>query len=94
MGTKSDKVFENGMAFEEENKDEMFDQYLMKDKNNLNIFSGETIHTEISEEDSHDINFIARMYAKRKGFLKFYDTSALFGSNVKTVFDEAIEQTY
>ena len=46
------------------------------------------------DESPNSISVIARKYAKRKGFAKYYETSSLFGSNVKTVFDEAIEVTY
>jgi len=36
---------------------------------------------------------MAQLYAKRKGFARYFATSSLFGTNVKNVFDEAIQQT-
>ena len=41
-----------------------------------------------------DINVMARVWAKKKNFACYLPTSSLFGSNVKNVFDEAIERTY
>ena len=36
---------------------------------------------------------MAQLYARKKGFARYFATSSLFGTNVKNVFDEAIQQT-
>mmetsp|Transcript_22732 Transcript_22732/g.28122 ORF Transcript_22732/g.28122 Transcript_22732/m.28122 type:complete len:83 (+) Transcript_22732:673-921(+) len=60
----------------------------------MQLIEDDSIHTQQEEEELNDISVIAKMYANRKGFANFYETSSLFSSNVKTVFDEAVEVTY
>ena len=43
---------------------------------------------------STQITRIAEMYSQKKGFDAHYETSSLFGTNVKNVFDEAIHSCY
>jgi hypothetical protein len=40
------------------------------------------------------LDFLAKEFAEQKGFEAYFKTSALFGSNVKNVFDEAIFKVY
>ena len=54
---------------------------------------GLTEDTKEPEEIENDIHKLAAFYAKQKGFAKYLQTSSLFGTNVKNVFDEAIEHT-
>ena len=46
------------------------------------------------DDDSSDINNMAKRWGKKKGFKIYLETSSLFGTNVKNVFDEAIQSTY
>ena len=41
-----------------------------------------------------DVNKVAENFAKNNGFVSYWKTSALFGTNVKNVFDQAIYATY
>ena len=54
--------------------------------------SKEEVSKELYELE-HDIHKMAALYAKKKGFAQYLQTSSLFGTNVKNVFDEAIEHT-
>ena len=56
------------------------------DQDETNAFVDETLE--------QDINTMAKLWSKRKGFTHYYKTSSLFGTNVKNIFDEAIQQTY
>lgn len=105
VGTKSDKVFENGQLMEEYDEDmedthqkNLFEEF-GDGNNDANLSRDSGLRYDEdgviqTDEDLNDINVMAKMYAKRKGFHKYYATSSLFGTNVKNVFDEAIEQTY
>ena len=47
-----------------------------------------------NDEEMHmTIHNLAQLYATKNGFAKYLQTSSLFGTNVKNVFDEAIQQT-
>jgi len=94
VGTKSDKVFENGIHFSEEVKGVSDSDAFNKKASSMQLIEDDSIHTQQEEEELNDISVIAKMYANRKGFANFYETSSLFSSNVKTVFDEAVEVTY
>ena len=53
----------------------------------------EAINEEVDDSVMQDIHKLAAIYAKRKGFAQYLQTSSLLGSNVKNVFDEAIQHT-
>ena len=44
----------------------------------------------IDDKVNNDINKLAQLYAKSKGFEQYLQTSSLMGTNVKNVFDIAI----
>ena len=45
-----------------------------------------------NKQKADEIDFLARDFAIHKDFVGYFKTSALFGSNVKNVIDEAIYQ--
>lgn len=107
VGTKSDKVFQSGAAILQKHDDEIIQEEKdnMEEELDAILLNANEIDETASQEqssfmksqqveDPNNIDVIAKAYAKRKGFAKYLATSALFGSNVKTVFDEAIELTY
>lgn len=69
------------------------------DMNMLSEGSGVDLLQEADEKPrkpnaSDELNLLAREFVKQKGFKGYFATSALFGSNVKNVFDEGIFQVY
>lgn len=50
------------------------------------LTQGSSRRVEINDE----LDVLAEEFANRKGFEGYFKTSALFGTNVKNVFDEAI----
>ena len=91
VGTKSDRFFENGALL---NEDAKYDEFRQEHDDQLLNYPDEDSDGIPSPKSDASISQVARMYAKRKGFTKFYETSSLIGSNVKTVFDEAVELIY
>jgi hypothetical protein len=47
-----------------------------------------------SDSRGNELDFLAREFAFKNDFQKYIKTSALFGTNVKNVFDEAIQHVY
>ena len=48
----------------------------------------------MNEEDlNNDIHKLAQLYAKQNGFEQYLQTSSMLGTNVKNVFDIAIQRT-
>lgn len=72
---------------EEDNDDyvNLLTQHSKASKNSSSNF-----FSDINDE----IDFLAQEFAEQKGFEGYFKTSALFGTNVKNVFDEAIFKVY